>query len=588
MNDYLLAFSINPVQDYISQSRKTQDFYNSTIFLAALTEQALSKLKQLCRSAEIIYPHKNIKTKPNRFIALIKGQNENELADLGEKVKSSVQTFYERESERVFLSLFGNLPKPAGYGGQIAKHLQIYWAARPVDIYADSYREIGKDLASVKNLRAFPQMEESGRKCSLCGERNALFFNGEINKFPYLGNGALRLADFRILHGEGLCAVCLTKRFFFQEGKNPFPSTAGIACMDWKNRIEEDNEKGKALLDGYKKLFGDEHRRQFFDDQLYYIDSLEDIYLQKSGFSPSGNNLDLLRKKLEAIYKEYGAPPAYYALLFLDGDDMGKWLGGGRLIDGVSLKDFHRELSKRLGLFTDLSGEIISKPGRGKVVYAGGDDCCIFLCLSDFFASIKGLRDSFHTTVSEPLKDKYFRYKDDHITISAGIVIAHYKTPLAEAVKWGREMERKAKKYDGQKDSFGLAVLKHSGEIKYCVIRWDKLDCLSTVYGALYHEVTSDAFINKIDRAFRRIEFDSKYVRVVLTGLIHRSLNLARAEGESQKEFAIRKKEGTVQLVANIEAFYDGFLADGRGKDTATMLHILNFIRRKLKNEDKD
>jgi CRISPR-associated protein Cmr2 len=101
--------------------------------------------------------------------------------------------------------------------------------------YQESYKQLERNLGAVKNLRTFKQEpQESGLKCSLCGERNGLFYNND--KPPrYIIKNAIRIQDARIQDNETLCAVCFTKRNYKQNGS--FPSLADIVTLDRKDKL---------------------------------------------------------------------------------------------------------------------------------------------------------------------------------------------------------------------------------------------------------------------------------------------------------------------------------------------------------------
>ena len=84
---------------------------------------------------------------------------------------------------------------------------------------------------------------------------------------------------------------------------------------------------------------------------------------------------------------------------------------------------------------------------------------------------------------------------------SCGIVIAHYKTPFAEALEWVRMVEEEAKEIDAQKDAFAIAVLKHSGEIRKAVMKWT------------YNDKSTTALIEEIVKALKDEEFSNTFIK---------------------------------------------------------------------------
>ena len=137
--------------------------------------------------------------------------------------------------------------------------------------YPILYKKLEATLGAAKNVKMFTQLEEvEARKCSVCGEQNALFFGGrgdKKSKFYYQADAILNVKD--LLLNEGLCAVCFTKRFFTTA---KYPSTANIATMD-KVKIICNDESYKT----YKSMF-----KGNYDHQLLFEENLTKKYFQKN------------------------------------------------------------------------------------------------------------------------------------------------------------------------------------------------------------------------------------------------------------------------------------------------------------------
>ena len=58
-------------------------------------------------------------------------------------------------------------------------------------------------------------------------------------------------------------------------------------------------------------------------------------------------------------------------------------------------------------------------------------------------------------------------------TASMGVAIAYYKTPLSLVLQRASNMEKDAKaKYKGDRDAFGISLMKHSGDAGEVVAKW--------------------------------------------------------------------------------------------------------------------
>lgn len=367
---------------------------------------------------------------------------------------------------------------------QINRHLDIHWVFSPLDEenYQTSYKAAEALLGSVKNVRPFEQfgtsesLGEAGRKCSLDGENNALFFGKGTNKrfFDYKWNPfaiELNISSIKVQENEGLSAVSLTKRFFDIKGTNKgFDSTTEIALLNSLKKL-----KGHNALEQFQKVF---HREkiieicqeegglkmngsdwQSFDEQFYYEENLVEKYI------PCKSQLKIAQKRHRDLQKAFKDNQVkfdkYYALIMFDGDKMGEKLSE------ASSKEEHKKFSKLLTTFASKAREILKD--KGQTVYTGGDDFLGFVNLHYLFEVMTELRNQFKTLVSD--KAKNILNISDEFTFSAGIVIAQYKMPLAEVLKTVRKVEKKAKN-DGGRNAFCISAMKHSGEIQETVLKW--------------------------------------------------------------------------------------------------------------------
>ena len=287
----------------------------------------------------------------------------------------------------------------------------------------------------------------------------------------------------------------------------------------------------------------------------------------------------------------------------LDGDSMGRWLSGEFLEKKTELKAFHKKLTKELGTYAEcVDGEksengIIKEP-KGKLVYAGGDDVLAFVNLNHLLPVMKELRTNF------PVFEEFgFGIKDNKkSSASAGIAIAHYKTPLSEVLKWARKMEKEAKSIDDDKDAFAIAVLKRSGEIRKAVFKWQYgtsavIEILENLIMSLKQDEHtkqrnfSNTFIKTLGVEFRRLMNEKgKYennllIKTEMKRLIGRSCMMMRRPDETKEEFLQRKKRAIDDLTEKLDRLHtnskslDNFLS---------ALDIADFIEREALNDNKN
>ena len=506
---YLFLFTIGPVQSYISQSRKTRDLYASSQILSNLIKEAMQEVG----AANIIFPYPEAKFVPNRFIALVEKPAE-DIGNFGKQIEIFVRQRFEEKARNVLMwnrlkiSNYSNYNQDFenNYFAQIQQHLEVYWVFKKIDgdTYSSAdYAYLERIMGAVKVIRPFEQYVEMGRKCSLDGQRNALFFGKGSNRNYLKGNKAIELDEkvVRIKHNEGLSAVGFMKRFYHAEQKafQKFPSTTKVALL--KDIDAAKSTKNIALaadILNYKGLFYTRNEN-LFDEELFFEDNLTEYYFKKNGLKSLLHDLPKIKKQHEKI-KPY-LQTKYYAVLIFDGDDMGKWMEGEYLPveKQANIQTYHKELSTCLSNFAKKAEEIVDT-NYGQTVYAGGDDFLGLVNLFSLFEILQALRQEFKVQISHKIQS--FLSREKALTFSAGICIAHYKEPLHLVLAKAREMQEKAKKRDDIKDSVWIGVIKGSG-------RQHEMTFSHTNKEGQYNAVLVDRIIKRLASS----EFSSTFIR---------------------------------------------------------------------------
>lgn len=477
-------------------------------------------------------------------------------------------------------------------------------------LYQPIYSTGEKFLGARKILREFQQNQSEAlskeKKCSLCGEREGVIRcakkDGVIECM-----GKLRIGKF-ISQKEQLCIPCFTKRAFekYLSAKNmpqfqdfSFPSTAEIASADFKEKVvdkaeNEFSEYVRTFKEVIEQIGGKEKfqfmepvlfvkplpklRSKFKEENLegewFYEENLtRKVFEEELGLeNVSDEDIRKLREKLQKITEKAGKPNSYYAVLMLDGDNMGKWLAG-ELLPGIenaynsevwdSLPDdfksklkevipkkiltpnVHAAISSALRNYAiEFVRKIVEEEHLGVVVYSGGDDVLAFVNLRDLFPVMRKLRASFSGQIKfENSEIKVYWGNDSgfvdtgekilltmgkNATASCGVVIAHYKAPLKFVLDKAREMEEKAKE-EGGRDAFAISLLKRSGGERVAVSKWryGNLDVVEKL------ERIADAFDEKGGNA------------KISKGFIFKLM-----------ESLVRLKDGNGKLIVEPEMFY--------------------------------
>jgi CRISPR-associated protein Cmr2 len=600
---YLFLFTIGPVQSFIEQARKTRDLFAGSQILSELIEEAIKEVLYQHSTNTLVFPFNRSSSEiqssnPNRFLVKV---DTDDIQKFGKSIETAcrkrwiqlaTEAFWSAElphdlpiidealvpllSELSCMEIISKLSSIAAH--QIAEFPDIYWASIEYSEsgdYALMLQKLEQLLGGVKNVRKFCQLKEpeGSRKCSLDGERTALFYREAVDvKGKYVKPNFLSRESKSVKNlldpGEALSAVSLVKRFY-RKNDSKFPSTAEIALM----HLIDDRWKSM-----YRKYFDGE-----VDYQLFYEENLTEKNLEKQGIrKKTGDGLDVVIRAMRDLTKEKRTK--YYALLLFDGDDFGKLWSGQKLRDGVNLENFQKELVERLHDYAQTGRKCLDE-SRGKTVYTGGDDFLGFVNLTCLFAVIEELRTKFHNEVYLPLSE----YLDEghFITFSAGVVIAHYKAPLGEVLKKARAIERAAKNVPG-KNAYGIAVMKHSGEMHEGCIRFSpgyvpqgysgaaaSVSMLGSIVTALKDDPGfSNTFIKSFGREFHGlIDQDGHGWRndaAIHTELFRLLARSSKSHGEAKKK-AVR---GFLEVVDSLR------LASKSISNFQSLLDISDFIKR--------
>jgi len=537
-HNHLFLFTIGPVQGFIAHARRTRDLYAGSGILSALVKAGMDAfaLQFPAPAGKILFPviSSDSKSLPNRFIGKVEGDADS----LHVKAKNIQRAVEDKWQSIAAQSLRKTgVATPVGFDPQIQAHVDIHWVFQPINgSYAEAYAELETLGGAIKNVRSFEQYAyagtrgETGRKCSIDGMNNALFYKRDKERVPAFLTGASELPGTALHPGEALSAVSATKRFFLEDRARrvEFPSTSEVALMKDLTALQSSPLLAERL-DCFKQLFEEQEIVQAcarmvekglvsqininpleeegwnydFDYQMLFEENLNEDRV------PNRKQLELLRLLHPSLKSELKTK--YYAVVLFDGDDMGKWLSGVFNQSKENLEEFHTLLSEKLSAFGNHARRLLDRSqGNGHTVYAGGDDFLGFVNIHCLFSVMKQLRGDFDSMVNQAITR--FKLPDKHLNFSAGIVIAHYKTPFSEVLKNVRETEKKAKREEG-KNTFGITVLKHSGEVQEAVYKWgadskeapadcSNWDALAYVVEQLEKDIFSPKFIQNISTEF--------------------------------------------------------------------------------------
>ena len=630
MTENLILFTITPVQKFITTARKTEDLWLGSYILSHLNATAIHQIyaeegvKIIYPSIEGVSPFRSwqnaditLPSFPNLFLAMSETRQIEELSQKMQYVVAVVQCEFEkiaRHAVEFFVRVVGERTwNSTGadriFKRQVKNFFQLYWvvSSRPNNVsYQDWYAQTGARLASVKNCRAFNQVSESGRKCSLCGDRE-IFHDGKTDAMQCWKQFAKRRAKY-CRQDEALCTVCLTKRLatdYFGEKypefkKLSFPSTSEVSTADFKLQLTED-ETYKKFVEAVKALKDDDGNQLeltinpvrklqeiqegwnvdgdwLFEESLssqnlerHYGISKEAQMCQQQGIKDCN---DLRRDLVNKVGFE---PSRYYAVIALDGDGM------GQTISQSQDSEMHTEISSKLNEYTTKVLQIVEKKHLGKLIYAGGDDVLALVNLADLLDILRELRNGFPNLNSG---------KNPVSTASAGVCIAHCKVPLGDVLERARAMERAAKSVD-RKDALGMALLKHSGNISQTVFKWGYLDVddkginMITVSQNLIGLIKTGEVSKKFMYTFRDVfaRLTNLNGDLELPGIVEAELERLIWRAVSEK---VRSDEGIQERISENVKDLTKLLTEKRMKfeDFIGFLEIVNFIARGGKTDE--
>lgn len=539
--------------------------------------------------------------------------------------------------------------------------------------YGQIYTLTEKALGSRKAVRNFIQNEEPNHKCTLCGVREPVHPETHNDKDCSEDFGALRgfwqekvLLEFpQIRRSERLCAICATKRFaasyFFREKLDfqiltAFPSVSMVATSSFKEKVirnlgnPELNMKVNEFLTHLKELFRQNEERMTgesvrmvrsmcynentvstnnrelavsfasLEGDWLYADSFRDS-LKEELTNFSEELLGATRRSLHVLIKTakklgIDPPSKYYAILLMDGDNMGKWLSGelaptiGEILHPAvrntlntdrgwsELLNQKRPLNPSLHLATSkalrdfslhMARETVEKDHLGKLVYAGGDDVLAFVSLRDLTKVMEKLRAYFSGSllVNEETLRVDIDFKEGkgfvpidsegvllnvgnnknkiegfrlsmgtNATASMGVVIAHHNSNLSQVLDEVRRCEKEAKKLK-DKNAFCIALAKRSGGTEHTRAKWYYSNNSHFESIPLLRQ-WADAFYN--DYMSPKIIYTFRTETIGLEGLPapaiqHELLRIAnRQRDKKAKDFDKDKMEQLVDGIMNLHA----------------------------------
>lgn len=513
MSEAVFIFTIAGVQPFIGQARRLSDLVAGSRLVARLAGAAAQAIR--ASGGTLVFPSQVSERMPNRLVATAPLEA---AGALGEAARRALEDEFRRRAEVVRERLSRDGPAPDRvweeiWERQLAAHWETFWAAASIGDggYPQAYQEASRALAGCKRTRAFAQAVEDGLKDSLSGSRSALRTAATGDARGYWRQVARRHAPSR-LKPEGrerLDALGALKRFGDLAEK--IPSVSSIAAADFlaeatdRRILQPYREAVERLLGGALYRVSDDTYWPY-DGDLLYQETLAPGRLRDSYGLESVDEAarQAALQALRALQREAGGPPSpYYAVMVLDGDNM-----GSRIAD-CPTREAHQELSRRVGAFADgVKGIVENRRMHGHLVYAGGDDVLALAPLSTALPLAMELAGAFAAETGG--------------TASAGVAVVHHLYPLDAALAAAHDAEDAAKKVEG-KGSVGVQVIKRSGERVGLLSPWAPLrEHWGRLVGWFRTEALSSRFAHEAARSAGVLGEAPELFRAELRRLVRR------------------------------------------------------------------
>ncbi len=557
-----LIMQIGPVQEFIAQSRKMQDLWSGSYLLSFLIAKALAAVALEVGPDAVIYPNLRgvplmdwawsqvpglfpadtfesgrgrlhpdellVPSLPNRFLALVPGGEE------GRRIAALAEKSIRDEWRRIATSVHEGICSKLGdalRSGAVRADWDKVWEAQisrfPViehvlhEWEADAVVKAAKhDTPPLPGGWANHPLHHAARWREIIGDsKHATENPGSWWALHYAA------ADWKM-------AAAKAARAF---------APWGCDCASEKDNLNgRDEILGGADPAGFwtslREAYRDEERRDFKGNQRYgALSVIKRLWARcylggKLGWTQTRPRFDSVQDIAQAIDAEEDTDK-YYAILCMDGDDMGQWVAGVKapplkaaLADKAAAyfaehwkgepsaeqvlrplsPSYHAALSEALGNFSLYAAGPVVRAFGGQLFYAGGDDVlavlpaqraldcaaalkCAFqgqvpaeapAAVRETLAGLFDLQDGFlrcrdHAGTSEHLRPNWpLLVPGPRATVSIGIAIGHVRSPMQDVIQAARDAERRAKGVP-DKAAVCLRVLKRSGESAEFAARLD-------------------------------------------------------------------------------------------------------------------
>ncbi|MEN9866836.1 MAG: hypothetical protein RL748_2426 [Pseudomonadota bacterium] len=495
-------FSIGPVQEFVNQARRTNDFWGGSFLLSWLAGVAMLCARN--QRAQPVYP-----LPPDDYLDWLAGIKRPQPGNLLAKVGAIPNRFcmrvdadfdplqVEQAVHAAWVALCGHTRDQIFGSTTLSPAVQAVWQRQILDQPSRLWEinwlitesEKPQAFNPRKHWRSHGRGQEGAPFCALMAGWQALpLSEEELQAASQQGYHLTRDAELETDRAarsnntpENLCAPALIKRHFaksFASFNAPqlglqgwalppnAPSTHYLAAAPWLAAmvatVSPQQLAAHEALAARLGVAGDEAQtrlrmvQQAKQAHAHQADacSLNAPFWFDNEVSnaklPSADATQALLTSLRALYSATGARPAnHYVLLLMDGDQMGKML-----------KRVPEQVAGALKQFTDRVPGIVDEHS-GFLVYAGGDDVLALLPAPVALACAWALRQAYLKAFADA-----FTTAPPNLppaSISCALLYVHSKTPLTPLLAGAHTLLDEVAKGQCGRDSVAIQVWKRSG-----------------------------------------------------------------------------------------------------------------------------
>lgn len=492
MNSYVLTLSIGPVQSMIAAARRSRDLWAGSWLLSELAKAVARNLHE--NGAELVFPYvgKNADllkenrefSVGNKIQVVIKDKSQAEMLAIADKAKQAANAHFIETAQQVWANLGKHAHQLRENIWQAQQNdyveVQYAWAAfsgSHDDDYLRASQLAGQTLAARKATRDFEPLAVNAwaephfglPKSSLDGARETV-----LPENVRALRKKLHLSD-----SEQLDCLGVVKRLCGDPDQ--FTPITRVAAHDWIEQI-----KTHAYFDSVKQAYellvknelatrvcGNEGIYADFpyDGQFLYSSRLAAERERSKANEADQSLLDNLQAALKPIWREFGEPCPYFAMLLADGDRMGE------LLDKAETKENHQAITQALSEFAQSVPEIM-RQNQAQCIYSGGDDVLGFATLTDSVKCAEDLQEKFSGSLKNIANELG---AENPPTLSVGLAICHINTPLGTVRALAKRAEKIAKgdNSDQPRNALGITLAVRSGSTSDMRLRWDDTAALA-------------------------------------------------------------------------------------------------------------